>query len=95
VEKKLAVKISMLELMKGNSLAQLAQHVALTMSATHADAPAAANADAGDIRLPEPRMRRELHLEDAETIMAQLGDLTDDEVDLLIYKLVPKEGAEG
>jgi NAD(P)-dependent dehydrogenase (short-subunit alcohol dehydrogenase family)/acyl carrier protein len=95
VEKKLAVKISMLELMKGNSLAQLAQHVALTMSVPRADAPAAADADAGDIRLPGPRLRRELHLEDAETIMAQLGDLTDDEVDLLIYKLVPKEGAEG
>jgi hypothetical protein len=82
VEKRIAVKISMLELMKGNSITQLAQHVALTFG-TPQSTDAATSA--------ETAPRAALDIDDPHRLMAMLGELTDDEVDGLIAKLMPPE----
>ncbi|MGH8759693.1 MAG: phosphopantetheine-binding protein, partial [Burkholderiales bacterium] len=94
VEKRLAVKISMLELMKGNSVTQLAQHVALTIAAPRAATHAPETCKPTRDPLHQRALRDELDLGDAGKIMAQLNDLTDDEVGRLFDKLLPKEAIE-
>src|SRR5581483_11010241 len=85
VDKKLGVKISTLELMKGNSIAQLAQHVALLLGAV------SAGADTVDT----PASARELQLDDAGKIIAQLDHLSDEEVERLLATLASETGAAG
>ena len=94
VEKRLAVKISTLELMKGNSVTQLAQHIALTIGAPSAAPPARGPCNPTGDQLHQRGLRHELDLGDAAMIMARLNDLTDDEVDQLIDKLTPEEEFE-
>jgi acyl carrier protein len=87
IERDFAFKISTLELMKGNDLTALARQLALCVAApvTAAAVPAAPQLD------PDPLWRRALRDDidtvDAERIIAQLGDLTDEQLDGLLKKL--------
>lgn len=87
IEKDFAFRISTLELMKGNSLAALAQQFAQRVGET---APVASGPAASVLDVPQFRQRALLDtfdIEDAEKIIAQLGDLGDEELDGLLAEL--------
>jgi acyl carrier protein len=83
VESKLGVKVSTLELMKGNNLNQLAQVVATTLAATPAVKPPPAKAPPRPARRPVA----DLHLEAADQLMARIDQLTEAELDHLLANL--------
>jgi acyl carrier protein len=84
VESKLGVKVSTLELMKGNNLTQLAQYVskALIEKAQRKPAKAAASAAAP------------ARTDHAASLIAQIDNLGDAEVDKLLAQLLPKQEIE-
>lgn len=80
VEARFSVKVSTLELMKGNNLMQLAQYVAKSIadkSARRTSKPAAA-----------PAAKRP---DDAASLIAKLDDLGDADLDQLLAQLLPKD----
>jgi polyketide synthase 12 len=94
IEKRLAVKVSTLELMKGNTLFQLAQHVALKISAPGAAEPDRMPFNSSLKQPDQPGLSTEFDLENAGKIISRLNDLTDEEVDRLIEKMMAKEEIE-
>jgi len=92
IERDFAFKISTLELMKGNNLAALAQQLALWVSApvTSTAVPILPEFDT------DPLWRRALEDDidtvDAERMIAQLGDLTEEQLDGLLNKLTTEQG---
>jgi acyl transferase domain-containing protein/NADPH:quinone reductase-like Zn-dependent oxidoreductase/NADP-dependent 3-hydroxy acid dehydrogenase YdfG/acyl carrier protein len=100
VEKKVGVKVSTLELMKGSSLAQLAQQIALRIdphgpTAGGPEPKAAGTAAPRDNRKTEPA-RPVLRPEDLLTseawqIAARLEELSDDQVDELLARVQRNE----
>src|SRR5262249_25543522 len=91
IEKRLGIKVSTLELMKGNTLTQLAQHLATTLGAPRAAKAAAGSTAATGHEMRRSRARDELDLGNAETILANLNHLTDDEVERLMAELAMQE----
>jgi NADP-dependent 3-hydroxy acid dehydrogenase YdfG/acyl carrier protein len=94
IEKRLAVKVSTLELMKGNTLMQLAQHVALKISSPGAAEPDRMSSNSSVKQPDQPGLSTEFDLEQAEKIIPRLNDLTDEEVDGLIEKMMAQEEIE-
>lgn len=91
IEKDFAFKISTLELMKGNSLAALAQQLAQRIGET---THVAAGRAVGVLDVAQFRQRALLDafdIEDAEKIIAQLEDLGDAELDGLLAELTGAE----
>jgi acyl transferase domain-containing protein/acyl carrier protein len=88
VENSLGVKVSTLELMKGNNLTQLAQNLAKSIGAPKPAKPAAPAKPA-----PQP-LSMELQLQDAGQMVAKVGELSDEEVAQLVETLTRPEGAQ-
>jgi acyl transferase domain-containing protein/acyl carrier protein len=87
IERDFAYKISTLELMKGNSLVALAQQLALWIAAPPGDAAAAPAVEEDADPLWRRALGEEMDTVDAERIIAQLGELTEAELDGLLNKL--------
>jgi acyl carrier protein len=90
IEKRLGVKVSTLELLKGNNLTQLAQHVALTLGVPRTPTAEGGLSDASRSLQRPSGPPDELDLDDAGNILARLDDLTDDQVDRLMAELLPQ-----
>ncbi|QSX77637.1 SDR family NAD(P)-dependent oxidoreductase [Agrilutibacter solisilvae] len=87
IEDSFGLKVPMLMLMKGTSLNQLAEHVSSSLEdATDADTVAAAPSGLVLDQLPET-----LDLDEAERLIARLGELADNDVERLLQQIMHAE----
>jgi acyl carrier protein len=78
IQKRVGVKLSTLELMKGNSITQLAQEIAARIDA----------APRSDKEAPRPAVRPEdLLSSEASEIGARLNELSDEQVDEMLARI--------
>jgi len=90
IDNSFAVKVPMLALMKGNSIEQLAQQVAVSITAENVTSAAAAD-EAPSARNKYHELPKELDLEIAERMIAKLDEFADEEVDRMLELLTREE----
>jgi acyl carrier protein len=95
IERNLAIKLSALELMKGNSFSQLIENIARMTEDQHEAAPGSKTGNGGAPPPAADVLSRFLDIGDADDIAQRIEGLTDDEVAQALNQLQSMSEATG